>query len=112
MEKLGKVCQELLKSPFHEVRMLGLLILVAKYARGTKAEQERIYRCYLRYKQYINNWDLVDLSAEHVVGAYLLARDRKPIYRLARSKSLWDRRIAMLARFILCARMTSQIRWR
>jgi 3-methyladenine DNA glycosylase AlkD len=90
----------LLRSPFHEARQLALLILVAKYATaGSAAEQRGIYQSYLRHRQFINNWDLVDCSAEHVVGAYLYPRNRKPLYRLASARSLWDRRIAVLSTF-------------
>jgi 3-methyladenine DNA glycosylase AlkD len=91
---------ELLRTPFHEARLLGLFILVDRYSRaGSPAEQRVIYRAYLDHTAWINNWDLVDSSAEHIVGAYLYDKDRGPIYRLARSKSLWERRIAVLATF-------------
>jgi 3-methyladenine DNA glycosylase AlkD len=90
----------LLQSPFHEARHLALFILVAHYAAtSTAAGQRMIYRSYLGNTRYINNWDLVDCSAEHIVGAYLFTRNRKPLYRLAGSKSLWERRIAVLATF-------------
>jgi 3-methyladenine DNA glycosylase AlkD len=91
---------ELLESPFHEARMLALLILVAKYSSAkTEAEKEAVYRAYLGHAKFINNWDLVDCSAEHIVGAYLFTRNRKPVYRLARSKSLWERRISIISTF-------------
>lgn len=91
---------ELLKSPFHEARLLALLILVAKYsAASPNAGQKEIYNAYLKNTSWINNWDLVDCSAEHVVGAYLFARDREPLYRLARSGNMWERRIAAMSTF-------------
>ena len=91
---------ELLKSPFHEVRLLALLILTEKYSSARLvAEQEAIYQSYLNHTEFINNWDLVDCSAEHIVGAYLFSRDRNPIYQLIGSKSLWDRRIAVMSTF-------------
>jgi 3-methyladenine DNA glycosylase AlkD len=91
---------ELLKSPFHEARLLALLILVAKYASANmNAEQDAIYRAYLGNTKFINNWDLVDCSAEHVVGAHLFLRDRNPIYRLVRSGHLWERRIGIISTF-------------
>jgi 3-methyladenine DNA glycosylase AlkD len=89
---------DLLKSRFHEARLLALLIMVAKYTAARSCdEQESIYDSYLAHTAHINNWDLVDCSAEHIVGAHLLDRERGPIYRLARSKNLWERRIAIIA---------------
>ena len=90
---------EILNSPYHEVRLLALLIMVAKYAKGTEQERKTLYRVYLDHTSRINNWDLVDCSAEHVVGAYLFTRPRAPLYRLVKSRSLWERRIAVLATF-------------
>ena len=91
---------ELLESPFHEARLLALLILVAKYSSAnTNAEREAVYRSYLKHTEFINNWDLVDSSAEHIVGAHLFDKDRKPIYKLTRSKDLWERRIGVMATF-------------
>jgi 3-methyladenine DNA glycosylase AlkD len=96
---------ELLKSAYHEARQLALLILVARYAAANRAgEQAKIYRGYLGHTKYINNWDLVDCSAEHIVGAYLFNRNRKPIYRLARSTCLWERRIAVVSTFYFIKR--------
>jgi len=90
----------LLKSLFHEARLLSLLILVAKYSSASTGDEHKtIYRSYLSHTEFINNWDLVDCSAEHIVGAYLFSRDRKPIYQLAGSRSLWDRRIAVMSTF-------------
>jgi 3-methyladenine DNA glycosylase AlkD len=91
---------ELLRSPFHEARLLALLVMVAKYgSANSPAEQKAIYRSYLDHTSFINSWDLVDSSAEHIVGAYLFSRNRRPIYRLAGSKNLWERRIAVLSTF-------------
>lgn len=91
--------RRLLKSKIHEERLLALLILVAAYRAGTEATQKRIYELYLKNTRWINNWDLVDLSAEHIVGAYLADKSRKPLDELARSEMLWERRIAVLATF-------------
>ena len=88
---------ELLQSPLHEVRLTALLIMVLQYERG--GNQTAIYRAYLANTHRINNWDLVDCSAEHIVGAHLFERDRQPLYKLAKSKSLWERRIAIIATF-------------
>ena len=72
------------------------MILVEQYRR-TPAARAAIYRLYLASTARINNWDLVDASAPHVVGAHLEERSRKPLYRLAKSTSLWERRIAIVA---------------
>lgn len=89
----------LLNSPWHEARLAALLILVRQYARGTGAQRDAIYRLYLRHTHRINNWDLVDCSAEHIVGAHLHAGKAVPLRRLSRSTSLWERRIAIVATF-------------
>jgi 3-methyladenine DNA glycosylase AlkD len=89
----------LLRSPFHEERLAALLILREKYARGSGADKARVFRLYLSSSRFINNWDLVDLSAEHIVGAWLEKKSKQPLFRLIRSKSIWQRRIALLAAF-------------
>lgn len=91
---------ELLKSPWHEERLLALMILVEQYGRA-KGEDERveIHRCYLAHRSFINNWDLVDSSASQIVGAHLDASDLELLTALARSESVWERRIAMIATY-------------
>jgi 3-methyladenine DNA glycosylase AlkD len=89
----------LLQSPIHEERLLALLLLVRSCARGDKDTKKRIYELYLQNTRYVNNWDLVDASAEHIVGAFLMERSKKPLYDLAKSKDLWERRIAIMATF-------------
>lgn len=89
--------EALLESPWHEARVVALLLLAKAYAASDRRTQHQIYRLYLRRTDRINNWDLVDLSAPRVVGEHLVARSRAPLRRLARSKSVWDRRIAMIA---------------
>ncbi|WP_243369749.1 DNA alkylation repair protein [Geotalea sp. SG265] len=89
----------LLSSCYHEDRLLALLILVEKFKRGTDGERQAIYRLYLENTRFINNWDLVDASAEHIVGGYLLGRDCGPLHGLARSGIIWERRIAIMATF-------------
>jgi 3-methyladenine DNA glycosylase AlkD len=86
----------LLQSKWHEARLLALMILVRKYERDD-AMRDEIYRSYLANTHRINNWDLVDASAPNIAGAHLLERDRTPLYDLAKSKSLWERRIAIIA---------------
>ena len=89
--------ETLLASPFHEARVLALLIMVHRYKSDPS-----VYHVYMRNLRHVNNWDLVDTSAPHIVGAHLESRSRAPLRKLARSKSLWERRIAMIAtqRFI------------
>lgn len=89
--------QSLLESPIHEERHLALMILVLQAAKCTEAHQKLAFEFYLKNTHRINNWDLVDCSAPQVVGGYLLSRSRKPLLILAKSKSLWERRIAVLA---------------
>jgi 3-methyladenine DNA glycosylase AlkD len=89
----------LLASAFHEDRLLALLLLIRRYSKGDELLQKRIYELYLEHTRHINNWDLVDVSAEHIVGRYLRFRDRAPLYRLAGSESLWERRIAIVSTF-------------
>jgi len=90
---------ELLRSPWHEERLLALLLLVDRYRRGTPDEQEAIHHAYLESTEYVNSWDLVDSSAEHIVGAHIDPADLDLLQRLARSDSVWERRIAMMATF-------------
>jgi 3-methyladenine DNA glycosylase AlkD len=91
--------QELLRSPIHEERALALFLLVDAFAAGDEAVRRRIYDLYLAHTAFINNWDLVDCSAAQIVGRWLRGRSTAPLNRLARSKSLWERRIAMIATF-------------
>ena len=90
---------QLLRSLIHEERMLALLILVDKYSKGNESVKKKIYKLYLQNTTYINSWDLVDSSAHHIVGVFLMDKNKDPIYRLATSKSLWERRIAILSTF-------------
>jgi len=89
----------LLESPWHEERMLALLILVWRFERGDLSIQKRIYESYLSNTRWINNWDLVDISAYKIVGAWLLDRPRPVLNSLARSSSIWERRIAMVSTY-------------
>jgi 3-methyladenine DNA glycosylase AlkD len=93
------VIRRLLRSRLHEERLLALLVLVDRFTRGDDRERRQIYQFYLANTAHINNWDLVDLSAPNVVGAHLLTRPRRPLYHLAKSGNLWERRIAVLATY-------------
>lgn len=87
----------LLHSEFHEERLLALLCFVRRFERGDEKSRERVFDLYLKKTRWINNWDLVDTSAPHIVGAWLLDKDRSILRKLAKSKSLWERRISVLA---------------
>lgn len=89
--------EKLLKSHIHEHRLTGLMILAYAFEKADVAKRKQIYNFYLAHATCANNWDLVDSSA-HIVGMYLLDRkDRKILVTLARSKNLWERRIAIVA---------------
>jgi len=88
---------ELLGSPYHEERLTSLLIMVEQYRKADRSRKEEIYRLYLTNSSRVNNWDLVDLTAPHIVGAHLYGRDSSVLTKLARSKNLWERRIAILS---------------
>lgn len=91
--------QKLLDSKYHECRLCALLILVERFKKANEAERKDIYDFYLAHTHRINNWDLVDLSSQYIVGEYLLDKDRAILYKLADSELLWDQRIAVLATF-------------
>ena len=91
--------RKLLTSEWHEERALALLILVRQYERGDQQARDAIYDAYLRSTRHVNNWDLVDCSAAPIVGAQLSSKSRAPLRQLAKSSSLWERRIAIIATF-------------
>lgn len=92
-----KEIQELLNSKIHEHRLTSLFILIKKYNKSNENEKKKIFEFYLKNTKNINNWDLIDLSAPKIVGNYLLDKDRSVLYKLAKSKSLWEKRISILA---------------
>jgi 3-methyladenine DNA glycosylase AlkD len=94
-----KEIQKLLSGKIHEHRLTALLILVIKYKKADDTDQKKISSFYINNFRHINNWDLVDLSAEKILGDYLLEKDKSLLYRLAKSKNLWERRIAIMATF-------------
>ncbi|MFC1497242.1 DNA alkylation repair protein [Verrucomicrobiota bacterium] len=91
--------QKLLKSKIHEERLVAILIMVRRFQDGTEKDQKKFYNFYLKNTKHINNWDLVDLSAHKIVGAYLFNKSRKPLYGLVKSRNLWERRISVIATF-------------
>ena len=88
---------KLLHSKIHEERLTALLIMVNKFQ--VEEDKEKIYNLYLKNTKYINNWDLVDLSADKIIGDYLLNKPKSILYKLAKSKSIWERRISIIATF-------------
>ena len=93
------VTLELLASPWHEERLVALLLLVDAYKRGDGKRRRKIHRAYLANARWINNWDLVDSSAEHIVAPHLDADEIALLERLARSTNIWERRIAIVSTF-------------
>ncbi len=89
---------KLLRSEIHEERLIALLILVHQFQHDEML-QRRIYEFYIKNIKFVNNWDLVDSSADKIVGAYLTDKPKTLIYKLAKSTNLWERRIAMISTF-------------
>lgn len=91
--------QVLLASAFHEERLFALLFLVRKFEKGDEKDKAAIFNLYLKNTRRINNWDLVDSSASQIIGSHLESRDRQILYKLAKSASIWERRIAVISTF-------------
>src|SRR5690242_11453091 len=91
--------EKALESPIHEVRLAAVIIMadLCKSKRTDAALKKALFDLYLRRTDRVNNWDIVDSSCRDVVGEYLLDKPRDVLYKLARSKSLWERRIAMVS---------------
>jgi len=108
---------KLIKNKYHEVRLISLLILVHKYkVAKTETEKKNIYNFYLKNTHYINNWDLVDLSASYIVGNHLANNkqfhnkpNQKILLKLANSKNIWERRIAIISTFAFIYKGESEI---
>ena len=94
-----EVISELLDSPWHEDRMLALLLLIERYRASSEQGRDALYAFYCNHTGRINNWDLVDVTCPRIVGRHLETRDRTPLYRFAESPSLWERRIAIVSTF-------------
>ena len=89
--------KKILYSKIHEERLCALLILVEKFTKADESNKKLLYEFYIKNAKQVNNWDLVDLSAPKIVGAYLLSKDKKILYRLASSKNLWEKRISIIS---------------
>ncbi len=107
LRQLAKECRDtriidavkLLRSSIHEERLLALFLLMQLYVKGNEIVKKKIYLLYLRNTRYINNWDLIDLSAPTIIGNYLVDKPRDLLFELAQSNDIWKRRISILATF-------------
>ena len=91
--------RKLLHSKFHEERLLAVLMLVQLFKSADESVQKQVYDLYLENTEFINNWDIVDISASNIVGAHLYEKDKAPLYDLVQSKNLWERRISIISTF-------------
>jgi 3-methyladenine DNA glycosylase AlkD len=91
---------KLLNSKYHEIRLFALFLLVFQFSKADADGQEKIYRLYLKNTRHINNWDLVDSSAHQIVGGFLIDKDKSILHDLAKSDSLWERRIAIISTYL------------
>jgi 3-methyladenine DNA glycosylase AlkD len=89
----------LLKNKIHEYRLTALLILIIQFKKADIHSRKKIYKIYLKNSKWVNNWDLVDISAPNIVGEWLLKNPREIIYKLSHSKNIWQKRIAVIATF-------------
>lgn len=93
-----KDIESLLKSKIHEERLIALLMLVHNYENNSEKKDE-IFNFYIKNTKYINNWDLVDLSSHEIVGDYLLDKDKSVLYKMAKSSSIWEKRISIISTY-------------
>lgn len=93
--------QILLNSPVHEHRLAGLIIMTLQYPGASESGKKQLYDLYLTnvYAGRVNNWDLVDVSAERIVGLHLADKSKDILFELARSNDIWQRRVAVLSTF-------------
>lgn len=91
--------RKLLCSPIHEERLISLFILAEHFRKADDQIKKIIYKFYLQNTKQVNNWDLVDLSAEKIIGEYLVDKDKQVLFELAKSTNLWERRIAIMSTF-------------
>jgi len=90
----------LLKDPYHEVRLAGVMVLVSKYETTKHASvRKKLFDFYVQNSRLINNWDLVDVSAYKIVGNFLYGKDKTVLYKLAKSENLWQRRISVVSTY-------------
>jgi len=92
-----EVGEKLLQSEFHEIRMAALVLLTNLYKKGSKTTKDKIFDIYLKNTRHINNWDLVDVSAYHIVGPHLFKKDTSVLFKLSKSENMWERRISIIS---------------
>ena len=89
--------KNLILSKVHEERLIAAFILVDQFKSGDEKKKKIIFNFYLKNRKGINNWDLVDLSAPKIVGAYLIDKEKDLLYKFARSKDLWEKRMSIIS---------------
>jgi 3-methyladenine DNA glycosylase AlkD len=94
-----KDVEQLLKSPLHECRLCALLILGMQFKKSDESGRKKIVDVYLKNTKYVNNWDLVDGSAQYILGPWLDGKDASVLDTLAVSGNLWEERIAIVSTF-------------
>ena len=105
--------EKLLASPIHEHRLAALIIMVNQAKKAAPEGQKQLYDSYFKNIKHVNNWDLVDTSCPQIVGSYLLNKSHAPLYKLARSNDLWQKRIAMIStlNFIRAGELADTLPW-
>lgn len=98
--------EKLLKSIWHEYRLIGLFLLVYRFDRADREEKRKVFYFYIQNIPSINNWDLVDTTTPHIIGEYMVLypEEKKRLYHWAKSKNIWERRISLLATFAFIKR--------
>ncbi|MGB0454744.1 MAG: DNA alkylation repair protein [Bacteriovoracaceae bacterium] len=97
--KLTEV-KKLLKSPYHEIRLCGFILLVNQYNKSKEEKvKDKLYKAYVSHFKYLNNWDLIDVTCHKIIGPHLKETKRSELYKWARSKKLWEKRISIISTF-------------
>jgi 3-methyladenine DNA glycosylase AlkD len=91
--------EKLIQNKYHEIRLASIFLLIHKYKKGNLKTKKQIFNFYLKNTKYINNWDLVDLSASQIVGDYLIDKNREILLKLSQSKNLWGKRISIVSTY-------------
>jgi len=94
-----KDIDKLLNDKYHDYRFAGVVILTNKYKKSSEKEKKATFNFYMKNAKKFNNWDLVDISAPHIVGDFLLDKEKDVLYKFAKSKNLWKKRISIISTF-------------